>query len=411
MRALFICLTDYQILNAVNIKVHMLKDSDTDILIVNNKEGHIDLAERLEKTNIFKNVYLYTEKLPGLHRYLRNVSENKKEISLSEACKNDLTNISNKIKGIFMSSMYRINCRLYKNRKIDFSIYSQVFGIDTKPIVRDCIQTIVQKTNYACIVSSIDEGLASYLSKGIKAVYKIDNIYLYEPEMAIYKDKFKNIVKIPKIKTNDMGFINKLNYIFGFTQEDKIKLDNKVVFFDQNWDPLPKYLQNMTWWKKIIFANPYKKHMKESSVYYKKMELFKLLVDNIKNRDIIVKLHPRSEKNFLDDYGKYNCKFLNNISAPWELFGCNCEVKNNLWVTIHSSALCSYEFSIDQERNKNIFIFLYKLALKNDRSFDEIDAFYKSLKNKYANRVIIPETEDEYINYLKFQKEENDENV
>lgn len=80
MRALFICLTDYQILNAINIKVHLMKDDDADILIVNNKEGHIALAERLEKTNIFKNVYLYTEKLPGLHRYLRNVSE--KEIGI-----------------------------------------------------------------------------------------------------------------------------------------------------------------------------------------------------------------------------------------------------------------------------------------------------------------------------------------
>ena len=94
MRALFICLTDYQILNAVNIKVHMLKDSDADILIVNNKEGHIALAERLEKINIFKNVYLYTEKLSGLHIYLRNISENKRDITFGEACLNDMINVS-----------------------------------------------------------------------------------------------------------------------------------------------------------------------------------------------------------------------------------------------------------------------------------------------------------------------------
>lgn len=410
MRALFICLTDYQILNAVNIKVHMLKDA-ADILIVNNKEGHIALAERLEKTNIFKNVYLYTEKLPGFHSYMRSVSENKKDICFIEACKNEVINISRKLKGVFKSGVYRINCRLWKNKKIDFSLYSQVFGIDTKPIVGDSVRIILQKTNNTCIVSSIDEGLASYLSNGIKASYKIDNVYLYEPDMAVYNDQFKNIIQIPKIKKSDMAFIDTLNFIFGYTEKDKINLEDKVVFFDQNWDPLPKYLQNMTWWKKIIFANPYKKHIKESSIYYKKMELFKLLVDNIENKEVIVKLHPRSEKSFLDDYGKYNCEFLNNISAPWELFGCNCEIKNNLWVTIHSSALCSYEFSIYQKNNKNVFIFLYKLALKNDRLFNEIDMFYKSLKNKYDSRVIIPETEDEYINYLKFQKERKNENI
>lgn len=405
MRALFICLTDYQILNAINIKVHLMKDDDADILIVNNKEGHIALAERLEKTNIFKNVYLYTEKLPGLHRYLRNVSEKEIGISFFKACKNDVINVSHKIQSVFLGSISSVNCRLWKNRKIDFALYNNVFGIDTKPIVRNCINIILQKTNNTCIVSSIDEGLASYLSKGIKASYKIDNIYLYEPDMAVYRDKFKNIIQIPKIKKNNIDFINKLNFIFNYTEKDKIKLEDKVIFFDQNWDPLPKYLQKMTWWKKIIFANPYKKHLKESSIYYKKMELFKSLVTNIKNKEIIVKLHPRSEKSFLDDYGKYNCKFLSNISAPWELFGCNCEIKNNLWVTIHSSALCSYDFSIYQPQNKNTFLFLYKLVLKNDKLFDEFDEFYKSLKNKYPNRVIIPATEQEYIHCLNFTKE------
>lgn len=400
MRALFICLTDYQILNAVNIKVHMLKDSDADILIVNNKEGHIALAGRLEKTNIFKNVYLYTEKLSGLHIYLRNISENKRDITFGEACLNDMINVSRRIQDIFKSSTYRINCRLHNNRKIDFTIYSQVFGIDTKPIVRYCVQMILKQTKNHCVVSSIDEGLASYLSNGIKASYKIDNVYLYEPRMAIYKDKFKNIIKIPKIRKSDIEFIGKLNFIFGFTENDKEDLVNEVIFFDQNWDPLPKYLQNMTWWKKIIFANPYKKHIKESCIYYKKMALFKSLVTNIKNKDVIVKLHPRSEKSFLNDYGKYNCRFLNNISAPWEVFGCNCEIKNNLWVTINSSALCSYYFSIDTNKQNNKFLFLYKIALKNKKEFQEIDEFYTNLKKYFSDIVIIPKDENEYNSFI-----------
>ena len=45
MKTLFICLTDYQILNALNIKMHLLKDKKADILFLNNKDGNIELRE------------------------------------------------------------------------------------------------------------------------------------------------------------------------------------------------------------------------------------------------------------------------------------------------------------------------------------------------------------------------------
>ncbi|MEI3066679.1 hypothetical protein [Phascolarctobacterium faecium] len=47
MKTLFICLTDYQMLNALNIKMHLLKDKQADIIIFNNKEGFEYLCERL----------------------------------------------------------------------------------------------------------------------------------------------------------------------------------------------------------------------------------------------------------------------------------------------------------------------------------------------------------------------------
>ena len=44
MKTLFICLTDYQMLNALNIKMHLLKDKEADILFFDNKKGHKDLS-------------------------------------------------------------------------------------------------------------------------------------------------------------------------------------------------------------------------------------------------------------------------------------------------------------------------------------------------------------------------------
>ena len=50
MKTLFICLTDYQLLNALNIKIHLLKDKQA---------GNRQLAERLRKLSILDNVYLH----------------------------------------------------------------------------------------------------------------------------------------------------------------------------------------------------------------------------------------------------------------------------------------------------------------------------------------------------------------
>ena len=39
MKALFVCLTDYQLLNSINIKKHLLTEQEADIIIFNNKAG------------------------------------------------------------------------------------------------------------------------------------------------------------------------------------------------------------------------------------------------------------------------------------------------------------------------------------------------------------------------------------
>lgn len=78
MKKLFICLTDFQILNALNLQVNNENNEDADIFFVTNKQGNEELAARLQATKIFKNVYLFNNsKISGLHRYFRNLTEKK----------------------------------------------------------------------------------------------------------------------------------------------------------------------------------------------------------------------------------------------------------------------------------------------------------------------------------------------
>ena len=90
----------------------------------------------------------------------------------------------------------------------------------------------------------------------------------------------EKLKQLPAIDWQDNEFRNIINEIFDFENKGE-DYNNKVVFFDQNWDPMPDYLKNLSGMKKIILNNSYRKHQKESRLYDKKMELFRILADSI----------------------------------------------------------------------------------------------------------------------------------
>ena len=408
MKALFVCLTDYQLLNSINIKKHLLTEQEADIIIFNNKIGTFELADRLQQTGIFQNVYVYSDYFKGLHKYLRCLSEHKRDITCIGAIKGSLKNISLKILQNIKSKEWVINKKIYKNKKIDFKQYDQFFGIGTKAFVGNCLNTILKYNK--CTNNIIDEGLATYLSYDWSENCKVDSVYLYEPDLAIYKDKYNNFIKIPKIKKNDKEFINIINFIFDFKDINKINLIDKVVFFDQNTDPMPKYLRNAGSIKKFIFANPYRKHLKEQMVYQTKIELFKILSEKYWPTRVFVKLHPRSNSDYIKDYKDNKAEFFPNIFAPWEVFGCNYEIKNNVWVTLYSSALCAYDFTIENNDN-NKYIFLYRILNKYQKmgKFKEVDNFFGGLNDANNQKVFLPNDIEEFQNIIEDLKGEKDE--
>ena len=153
MKALFVCLTDYQLLNSINIKVHLLKDCKADIIIFNNKKGNIELADRLQSTEIFENVYVYSEFFTGLHKYFRGLTENKNEIGFLTAVKGTVKNIYLKLLGLVKDKEFIIQQKIHNNKVLDFSQYNQFFGIETKAFVGECFEAISKYNK--CLNNSI----------------------------------------------------------------------------------------------------------------------------------------------------------------------------------------------------------------------------------------------------------------
>lgn len=54
MKNLYLCLTDFQILNALNLQLSKFKNKKADLFFITNKEGNEQLAERLAATGIFE---------------------------------------------------------------------------------------------------------------------------------------------------------------------------------------------------------------------------------------------------------------------------------------------------------------------------------------------------------------------
>ncbi len=90
---------------------------------------------------------------------------------------------------------------------------------------------------------------------------------------------------------------------------------------------------------------------------------------------------------------------MENISVPWEVFCCNCEMDNNVFVTLCSSAATARKFIMEDDNN--LVIILEEYACVGSRSFDLFCNFYRNLqKEEMQGRLYLPQNEDEYINVL-----------
>lgn len=380
MKALFVCLTDYQMLNALNIKVKLLKNKDADILFFDNKEGHRKLAERLSQTGVFKNVFLHQfTNVKGLHKYLRGKIAG---VNLGSAAINSAGEIKYKAFCKLLGKKYKINAKLYDNKQINFADYDDLYGIPTKDVVKDTMKLVLAE-NKTAKVNFIEDGTSTYWKRSIKTDLPVNSIYLYQPELANYYDdsKYRSLIKfIPQINWNDDEFRKLINFVFGFKKTDA-EYNNKVIFFDQNWDPMPEYLQNLKGIKKIVLQKHYKKHLKESTIYDKKMQMFRILADRISDSNrVIVKLHPRSDNAFIKDYLKSPCHMAENVKVPWEVVEYNCVFTNSIWVTVSSTALCSLKTAFKNKKENVKLIFLYKLVYPKEDKYKDDNTFFENFR-------------------------------
>ena len=412
LKLLFICSTELQLFNALNLKLHLFPNDSSDIVIQFLKNDTVDFYNRLRVTGLFENVCYRLPDAFGFHAYAKKIWDGDFSASAIKAAKGS----AKKLVSGFSSRrnqnyIKHIKDYVYNIETLDFSSYHAIFAGGSNEIVTNILKFVHIKYPH-CKICLYEEGLSSYFNDELGyhcEDIKKDKIYLYRPEMALYQHPA--FAQIPRINRNDNSFIEIANKVFNYKPKE-LEIRNKIIFLDNRVEPMPSYLTKSELLSKTLLRNPYKKHLRDHQTYVQQLQAFMTLVKYAGNREILVKLHPRTErKRIEEDYSGANTKIFSGLSVPWELFCCNCKMHENIFITTVSSAMQSNMFVMDEE-DTNAFVILCKYAefdLMNDTVFRErYQDFYDRIrKKKKDHQVYLPANEEEYIALLNrlLQKE------
>ncbi len=309
-KRLFLCNTVYQVLVAMWIKYVNFNDDSCDVILSNHMNGFKSIAENLEKTKFFKNVYTVE--------------------SFDYVFKPNKSNNSN---NKFFKYFYKRfpNLKLKKYIKLD-SKYDELYFSNYDLFTSLLYNALVNKNKHIKLYM-FEDGTSSY-SMLIKEFYEATEIkhstpmnfifknligekYIYgnvsamcvfNPEDMEWKPDF-SVNRIPKIDCGNIEFKNAVNITFGYENLTD-SYDERYIFFEEAY-----------------YAE---------SGYTEDFELVKRLADIVGRENIFIKIHPRNPVNRFREAG---FKTNNDTSIPWEVIALNKDLSDKRLVTIASSSI------------------------------------------------------------------------
>ena len=395
-KALFIISLKYPLINALNIKVNEIKNKKADIILDDNQKDILELAERLDRLNIFDNIYVVkANEFDGIKKYIKKQSR----MNLSRAIENTVVNGINRVFLKFNKKKY-VNRLLIRGSNIDFNAYDEVYVCSETNASFAC-SNVLYSNNQIDSVNLLEEGIRDYCEDDIIRLYskyygekcKI-LVHLYEKNLVVYNTCIFNTEfrSIPKINIEDEYFKSIVNYVFKY-EDDKCCWDNRLIFFEQVSEPMPKYLENITNFQKIMLHNAYRKHLKEHKKFEDKCKVVNELIAYIKKRnrisDFFIKLHPRTIRGVQDEWLDYVLGDKDNQNnIPWEVYCINNSYRNNIWFTGWSSLLINRIICFNNVSNVKLVI-MYNCFDQSAKISSNIRKFYEKAAKQYCDNVVL----------------------
>lgn len=358
----FVCNSPVQLIRAISLKLRDDFFSDeADIYISSIIKNSSSIVKRLIDTKIFENVYW---------------------INLNELGSRTI------FKLLFTKNSYSRILRKNKYKKlfsfnIEDSLTQALFNINkkNKDFEYHCIEDC--PGIYSIYVPSKYKFYHPYnILKIQKPCFHIKTWWTSCPDLIRIPSEFTNKVKqLPIIDYNDEELLKKLNFIFNYKYDSKLK---KYKYF---------IMEESHYVDGLMIDN-------YDFILYKKV------INFVGRENVIVKLHPRTTNNRFINV----CDYLEADGIPWELFVFNIlkyNKTNFVIISIACGTLFSDKLLFNDESVKFVLAPIFKDKIRskngNSRVNDDLLLQYIKFKNQYndPSKFLIFETEDELWKELR----------
>ncbi|MDD6119593.1 MAG: hypothetical protein PUB57_03545 [Selenomonadaceae bacterium] len=352
MQLLFLCTTEFQIITAFNIKMNLYSQDEADIIIDNYHGQEKEIAGRIRETKVFRHVcYVRSEiEHETLHKYFRDKTEGKAEVSFSDAVYHTVLYVTMKIRQAMQGESAYLSAIIAGFSSLSIPMYDVFLSYGSKNSTTALVP-FLHAVNPNCILAEMDEGTGAYCNPHLaRNKVKLDRAYLYDPELCY--DKAMSCVKIPKLSKKDHKLIQHLNHVFAYDGPRNQVYQDKAIFFDQGVaSAMPAYLQNMPRALRVFFVNAYRKHLEEEKLFQKEIEQTYAILGRVKHKESWIKLHPRTSEDVyrVITHDKNIAHIVPNAGVPWEIVMLNNDFSNCVFITYYSSAACMMNACMEQE--------------------------------------------------------------
>lgn len=358
MMILFRCDSVYQLMNAIQIKISLLKDEKAELLLSDHTNFDA-LIPALRESHVFSEVKkLYSKKKAD--EYWTYSKEERKKISLHPQEYVDIEFLDKDYTDFYIS-FDTAYAKLMYYAMVQKGMHPRVH------LFEDGMATYVCDVKQRCM----EDGMDHEAYKEDEFMNRIDRLLLYEPDLFTGNLMPFPIEKIPKIQYKDESIRKLFHAIFGQTKMPK----EKYIFLEEAFvdDKIPS----------------------------NDLELVLSIAELVGKDQLIIKLHPRNKVNRFEKYG---LKTMAQTQVPWEIMLMDHEITDKVLFTISSNA--SITSKLIFEKNMNV-IMLYKMFfgktwLMGNTNFQEYHE--KSIRefNKDRKNIYCPRSMDDIKEILKY---------
>lgn len=295
-RLLFVCESVYQLMTALNVKMHIYANCKADLVLTSTTDFS-KYVSVIKEEKIFEKIYISEYKATTEILNLRKTSPNNAIMQNPQGYRYAIK-LSEKYSDYFMAVVSSPFSKI---------LYYQLVAEGNHPSIHfyeDGWVTYIEPVKENILNDILNHEL---FGENERFINNITEVLLYRPELYANKESFM-LSMIPKIKEDDLEFINTLYKVFGQYEMP----EEQYIFFDECFS----------------------KELRASS----DIEILDRIAKKVGKENVVVKLHPRSGDKG-EFYKLHGYKILADNTVPWEIVVLSAELNNKVLISVSSASL------------------------------------------------------------------------